>query len=86
MLRLFLHQLLVGPSGMTSAGVPLDLGGATPFLLWAHVKFIVADGDGLRQALQWKGASGLKPCFFHWIVLSKDSDLASRNDMFVEIC
>lgn len=46
---------------------------------------LLSDGDGLRQALDWKGSSSFKPCFVHDNILKKDSDLAHRRPGFFEI-
>ena len=46
---------------------------------------MLSDGDGLRMAFDWKGASGLKPCFVHWNVFGKLSDLALRRPEYVDI-
>ena len=46
-------------------------------LLWARLRILISDGDGLRIALDWNGQGAMKPCFRHWNVLSKD-DLLGR--------
>lgn len=46
---------------------------------------MLSDGDGFRQAFDWRGGSSLLPCFKHWNVLKKDSGLAHRRPGFVEI-
>ncbi len=84
MLRIFLDKLLLGPSGFEVAGVPLPVDGRDQ-LLFARLTNLLSDGDGHRLALDWRGASGLKPCFKHWSVFKKDSNLASRKPGFVEI-
>ncbi len=67
MLRLFLERLMVGPEGLSTAGFPLTVEGRS-LLVFGKLANILADGDGLRQALDWRGASGLKPCFKHYNV------------------
>ena len=42
---------------------------------------LISDGDGLRSALDWKGASGLKPCYRHRNVVSKSSDLQGNGNV-----
>lgn len=84
MLRAFLNLFLIGPTGISTAGVPLNLDGE-PFLLFAELSHVLADGDGLRQGFQWIGANGIKPCLRHWNVLKLDTDLATRDPGFVEI-
>ena len=71
MLRLFLERLLVGPCGFATVGVPLLIDGEHR-LVFARLTNLLSDGDGHRQALGWKGASGLKPCFKHFNVFKKD--------------
>ena len=80
----YLRLHLLGSNGLGSAGIPLILAGQ-PFLLFAKLKHIIGDGDGWRLLSDWKGACSLKPCFKHSNVVSKGSDLASRDGSFVEI-
>ena len=84
MLRSYLHAHLFSATGISTAGLPLMLNGE-PFLLFAKLSHMLADGDGHRLAFEWKGASGLKCCMRHWNVLMLDSDLACRDPTFVEI-
>ena len=70
MLRVLVEDLFLGPLGISSAGFPLMLpSGATIF--YATLASALADGDGLRQAYDWRGASSLKPCLLHLNVLRK---------------
>lgn len=85
MLRLFLERLLVGPTGFTSAGVPVPLGAGDNRLLFARMTNALSDGDGHRQAWSWLGATSIHVCFKHINVLKKQSDLAHRSPNFVEI-
>ena len=71
-------------TGIATAGLPLMLEGQ-PFVLFARLSHTLADGEGLRAALEWKGAAGLKCCVRHWNVLMLNSDLAHRDRTFVEI-
>ena len=66
-----------GRMGLHEGGYPISLFGQQQ-LLHAKVHTLISDGDGLRQALQWMGASALKPCFRHWNVFNPQSDLAHR--------
>ena len=84
MLRAYLNAHLLSATGIATAGLPLMLNGQ-PFMLFAKLSHMLADGDGLRLAFEWKGASGLKCCMRHWNVLKLDSDLAGRDQTFVEI-
>lgn len=84
-LRDFLMHLCWSDVGLSAAGVALRLNGRS-FLLKAHLHAILADGEGLAEALQWKGAAGIKACWRHWNVLQLGSGLVEHavND-FVEI-
>ena len=72
MLRAFLERLLLGPAGLASVGLPAPVGGEMR-MLFAKLTNLLTDGDGHRQALDWKGASSLKPCFKHFNVFKKES-------------
>ena len=76
-LRAFLRLMLLGPEGLHSSGYPVMVGGSYQ-LLFAKVHTMLSDGDGLRQALEWLGASAMKLCFRHWNVFNPHSDMASR--------
>jgi hypothetical protein len=84
LLALYLKKQLLGPSGLATAGVPLMLNGQV-VLIFARLTNLLSDGDGLRSAFNWKGASGLKPCFKHFNVFNKNTDLAARDPGYVEI-
>lgn len=84
LLSRYLRLHLLGASGITGAGAPIVIDGQ-PRLLFAKLVNLLSDGDGLKQCLEWKGASGLKPCFRHFNVWRKDSDLAHRREGHVEI-
>ena len=60
---------------MRTAGIALKLKGEF-VVLHAKVVCLLSDGDGLKQGLQWNGASSLKPCFRHWNVVKKNNWLA----------
>ena len=60
MLRDLLRLSLGSPSGMQVAGIPVVVKGEL-ITTFARVVCLLSDGDGLRQALQWHGASSLKP-------------------------
>ena len=84
MFRDYLRLQLLGEDGITTAGVPLKVHGVH-MMLYARLKHVLSDGDGLRMAFDWKGAGGLKPCFLHWNVFGKLSDLAFRRPEYVDI-
>ena len=84
MLGMLLESVFIHPGGF-SHGVVVLLKGR-PFTIYAKLHNIVSDGDGLRMAYCWKGASGLKPCLRHWNVLKKSSEaLTRRAPEYVEI-
>ena len=83
-LREFLSHILFSSSGLRTGGVCLELTSG-PTLVFARLANLLSDGDGLRQAFDWVGASGLKPCLKHWNVFKKGSDLANRRPGCVEI-
>jgi len=84
LLARYLKKQLLGPSGLATAGMPLMLNGQV-VVIFAKLTNLLSDGDGLRQAFSWKGASGLKPCFKHFNVFNKNTDLAARDPGYVEI-
>jgi hypothetical protein len=71
-LRMYLWTHLLGPTGIATAGVPIMISGR-PILLFAKLTNLLSDGDGLRMAFDWKGASSMKPCFKHYNVFKKDT-------------
>ncbi len=79
-----LRRMFFGTQGFATAGAPLLIHN-TPLILFAELGVLISDGDGLRLACCWVGASGIKPCLRHWNVLKKDSDLCGRVDGYVEI-
>ena len=70
MLATYLVRQLLGPSGLASAGVPIELNGV-PTLIFARLENLLTDGDGHRMSYDWKGASSLKPCVKHFNVYMK---------------
>jgi hypothetical protein len=84
MMRLFVERILYGPSGMSTVGVPLLIGGQER-ILFAKLTNLLSDGDGHRMGWDWKGAASLKPCWKHFNVFRKDSGLAHRMPGYVEI-
>jgi hypothetical protein len=84
MLRVFLNRFLKGPTGISTAGLPLEVDNDI-FYIVANVSNLLADGEGHQTALEWGGASSIKPCFRHWNVLKVGTDVASRDPLFVEL-
>ena len=70
-LNRFLQHQLLGRDGLATGGVPLLIQGQH-IALFARLSNLLSDGDGLRMALDWRGASSLKPCIKHYNVFKKD--------------
>ena len=70
MFKLFLNSLLVGPTGLSTGGVAIDVNGR-PTLVFAKLAAVLADGDGHMKCWDWKGAASLKPCFKHFNIFKK---------------
>lgn len=79
LLRLFLRLLLLGPSGTNAGGIAVELGDATPTLIFANLSNILSDGDGFRVAYDWKGHASTRPCLQHYNVLRKDFVGCAKN-------
>ncbi len=70
-LRRYLNLQLLNPTGLATAGVPLYLNGSV-YVLKARLVALLTDGDGHRQALQWRGHASVLPCFRHNNALRKN--------------
>ena len=84
MLCCYLRLHLLGPAGISTAGIAVNICGQ-PLLIHAKLKVLLTDGDGHRMALDWRGSAALKPCFKHFNVWKRGSDLANRQAGHVEI-
>ena len=60
-----LEHILLGPSGLTTAGIAMTVAGQD-VCLRGRLHAILSDGDGLKCGFDWKGATSLKPCLLHW--------------------
>jgi len=60
--------------GLAVAGIPIVAGDAT-CMVFARLSIFMSDGDGLRDALNWRGASSMKPCWLHTNMVKKNSGL-----------
>jgi hypothetical protein len=60
-LTVFLRRALHGPLGLSVVGATLLLHGQ-PLLLFLDLGILLSDNDGIRMALDCKGAAGLRPC------------------------
>ena len=68
--RTILEEQLTSPGGLSTAGVPLKIGGRV-VLLYAKLSNVLADGEGHMKVWDWKGASAMKPCIKHYNVFKK---------------
>ena len=84
MLRDVLRMALGRPSGMMAVGLPLAVKGKH-VVINVKLTCLLSDGDGLRQALQWNGASSDKPCFRHWNVVRPGSVLDGSSARYVNM-
>ena len=85
MCRLYLEKHFLSANAFNTSGVPLILKGEV-FLCRAQLSNLASDGDGLRAALSWKGASSLRPCWRHSNVTKRGSDLCNYDAGIVDIC
>ena len=72
MLRDLLKMALLGVTGLESVGIPVMVHDQCA-VIHCKVGCLLSDGDGIRLALQWMGASSLHPCFRRW-------------NLFIELC
>jgi hypothetical protein len=84
MVATFLRRALLGPTGLTNAGWVIDFASG-PVAIFGGLAAMLTDGDGWRLVFDWRGHGSLKPCFRHWNVLRKNSDLAWRRPGYCEI-
>ena len=83
-LAIYLRAHLLGETSIQSVGVPFRFGG-TWYTIFAALRLLSSDGEGLKFALDLKGYNGIIPCISCANVLKKDSGLAHRRPNFVEI-
>ena len=74
---------MFGTAGLATAGIAVCVGGH-PRLLFGRVSNLLSDGDGLRMGLDWRGAGSLKPCWKHFNVMKKGSNLVDGRPGFVD--
>ena len=60
MLAVILHRYFLGVNGLSIIGVSFTHGSHT-YLFYGKLHILLSDGDGLKVATEWKGASSLKP-------------------------
>jgi len=83
-LRDLLRYVLYSPTGFEQGGVVIPVLGVQR-VLRAKLQALLADGEGLQETFQFKGASGLRPCLRHANVVMLGSDLAGRSRSLVEV-
>ena len=83
-LAMYLRAQLLGGLSIQRVGVSFTLGGST-FTVWARLRCLCSDGEGLQHALDILGPNGIRPCIRCQNVLKKGSGLAHRRANFVEV-
>jgi len=83
-LCIYLERQFLSANGLQTAGIPLKLKGQW-FLLKAKLVHLLSDGDGLRISLNWKGAGSLRPCWCHWNVTKRASNIVDHSTELVDI-
>ena len=86
MLKKYVHRQLLGSQcGLQTSGAVVYLQGS-PLVIFARLTNLFSDGDGLRDALDWRGANSWKPSFRHSKILKLGSDIVQPDDPeYVEI-
>lgn len=77
-----LEMFFLGAFGLQNVGVLIQSGSRRSMMLYATLGIIISDGDGLRKALNWRGASSMRPCFRHDNVIKKGTNLTLPSDWF----
>ena len=62
LIRVPLHQLLLGPLAVRRVGIPVALAGGGSVLIFAELCALLSDLDGIRMTMDWMGTSAHKPC------------------------
>ena len=76
-LACILHRMFLGPNGFSTAGCAFTHEDRH-YVVFAGLRVLMSDGDGLRKGLGWKGASAIRASIIHSNMLKKGSDLAWR--------
>jgi len=72
-------HLLGAEGGLSKVGLGVTLSGAD-VRIFATLKHLLSDGDGLRTAMEWGGQGCMKPCFRHCNIFRKNSGRACYSD------
>ena len=70
-LRKVMEDMFFGPEGLSTVGAPIVVHGRDR-ILFCRIAAVLSGGDGLRQALGWRGAGSMKPCFRHFNLWRED--------------
>ena len=62
LIRVPLHQLLLGPLAVRRVGISVALAGGGSVLIFAELCALLSDLDGIRMTMDWMGANAHKPC------------------------
>ncbi len=84
-LAMYLRAHLLGDLSIQRVGVSFRDDGGGCFTIWARLRVLCSDGEGLQHALDIKGPNGIRPCVRCQNVLRKGSGLAHRRPNFVEV-
>ena len=79
------HLLLCPMNGFATVGCPLRVGDDNQpvVLIASKVVKVLADGEGLRQFFQVKGASGIRCCPCCWNVQTVDSNMEGQRPEYI---
>ena len=71
-LREVIRLLMLGSEGLACGGFAAFVFGE-PCLIHARLGIALSDGDGIRDAMNWKGHNSLKPRWLHHNIVEKGS-------------
>ena len=83
-LGIYLRVQLLGDRNIRTVGVTFSVDGERA-TVYATLKVLGSDGEGLKDGLDLKAYGGIVPCVKCLNVLKKNSNLAHRRPNFVEI-
>ena len=66
-------------------GVHVRLPGEQDRFVRLKLRYLLADGEALRETWSWRGANAVKPCFKCKNVLKKENKACATNNYFLDI-
>ena len=66
-------------------GVHVRLPGEQDRFVRLKLRYLLADGEALRETWSWRGANAVKPCFNCKNVLKKENKACATNNYFLDI-